>query len=76
MRTANVYRGQWRKRIGSIKRVAVLIAVVLVALIVDTVSLRDGIQAKAEDANQIVKSGELDNITWTIDKKWINDVST
>lgn len=43
MRTANVYRGQWRKRIGSIKRVAVLIAVVLVALIVDTVSLRDGI---------------------------------
>ena len=69
MKTANVYRGgQRRKSIGSIKRVAVLIAVVFVALIADTVSGRDGIQAKAEDTNQIVKSGELGNITWAIDK--------
>ena len=60
--------GQRRKCIGSIKRVAVLIAVVFVALIVDTVSGRGGIQAKAADANQIVKSGELGNITWTLDK--------
>ena len=64
MRTANVYRGgQWRKCIGSIKRVAVLIAVVFVALIVDTVSGRGGIQAKAAT----IASGEQGDTTWVAD---------
>lgn len=59
--------GQRRKLNCSIKRVGTLIAVVFVALIVNTMSGR-GIQAKASDDNQIVKSGELGNITWTLDK--------
>ena len=64
MKTANVYRGgQRRKCIGSIKRVAVLAAVVLVALIVDTVSGRDGIQAKAAT----IASGEQGDTTWVAD---------
>lgn len=54
--------GQRRKCIGSIKRVAVLIAVVFVALIVDTASGR-GIQAKAED----ITSGALGNTNWSFD---------
>lgn len=59
MKTANVYRGQRRKCIGSIKRVAVLVVVVFVALIVDTVSGRDGIQAKAAT----IASGEQGDTT-------------
>ena len=55
--------GQRRKCIDSIKRVAVLIAVVLVALIVDTVSGRGGIQAKAAT----IASGEQGDTTWVAD---------
>lgn len=55
--------GQRRKCIGSIKRVAVLIAVILVALIADTVSGRGGIQAKATD----ITSGALGNTNWSFD---------
>ena len=63
MKTANVYRGQRRKCIGSIKRVAVLIAVIIVALIADTVSGRGGIQAKAAT----IASGEQGDTTWVAD---------
>ena len=55
--------GQRRKCICSIKRVAVLIAVVFVALIADTVSGRGEIQAKAAT----VASGEQGDTTWVAD---------
>lgn len=62
----SVNGGQRQKHHYSIKRVTMLITVAFIALLVNTVSGR-GIQAEAADDNQIVKSGELDNITWTID---------